>query len=220
MEEQSFYYRRNLPHYQPANATFFVTFRLAGSLPPDVIAKLKEEYGFLQSKLSDIRNDDRKKKLLADEHRRYFHKFDEFLDKHSTAPTWLSDPRIAHVVAEAIRYRDGNDYDMIAYCIMPNHVHLVFEIVERFDESLSVRDNVPHYKVTDIMGSLKKHTALEANKILCRSGQFWQHESYDHVVRSGKELDGIISYVLNNPVKAKLVSRWEEWKWSYCIFEP
>jgi len=62
---------------------------------------------------------------------------------------------------------------------------------------------------------LKGYTANKANKILNRTGTFWQHESYDHVVQDEKELERVIAYVLNNPVKAGFVSTWQEWKWSY-----
>jgi REP element-mobilizing transposase RayT len=90
---------------------------------------------------------------------------------------------------------------------MPNHVHIVIN-VERSGTSL--------YK---ILQSLKAYTARECNKILNRTGSFWQHESYDHVIRNDKELNNIIWYVLNNPVKAGLVSDWQKWKWNYCKYE-
>ena len=67
-----------------------------------------------------------------------------------------------------------------------------------------------------LLQSLKARTAREANKILHQKGSFWQHESYDHVVRNGKELERIVNYVLYNPVRAGMVSSWEQWKWSYC----
>ena len=69
--------------------------------------------------------------------------------------------------------------------------------------------------VSKIMESLKGYTARKCNKALHRSGAFWQTESYDHVVRDGTEFDRIVNYVLNNPVKAGLVSEWQQWKWSY-----
>lgn len=65
------------------------------------------------------------------------------------------------------------------------------------------------------MQSLKGYTAHEANKILNRTGQFWEEESYDHEVRNDEELDRIVKYVLNNPVKAGLVKDWREWQWSW-----
>lgn len=103
----------------------------------------------------------------------------------------------------AIRFCDHKEYELLAYCIMPNHVHLVFT-VKRNDISL--------YR---ILQSLKRFTAREANKILQRSGAFWQHESYDHVVRNGRALTRIVHYILENPVKAGLVDSWEKWPWSY-----
>lgn len=72
--------------------------------------------------------------------------------------------------------------------------------------------------VTNILRLLKGSTARECNKILNRTGAFWQHESYDHVIRSEDELNRIIEYVLNNPVRAKLVDNTHDWKWSYCKY--
>ena len=66
------------------------------------------------------------------------------------------------------------------------------------------------------MQSLKRYTARQANKILGREGAFWQDESYDRMIRDGEEYARIIDYVLENPVKAGLVSKWEEWRWTYC----
>ena len=69
--------------------------------------------------------------------------------------------------------------------------------------------------MTKILKSLKWYTGVECNKILRRSGSFWQHESYDHIIRSEDELLKIVEYVLLNPVKAGLVEKLEDWKWSY-----
>ena len=89
---------------------------------------------------------------------------------------------------------------------MSNHVHVVFEPCrsERYSE------------LPKIMQSLKRHTARQANRILGREGAFWQDESYDRVIRDNEEHARIINYVLENPVKAGLVSKWEEWQWTYC----
>jgi len=114
---------------------------------------------------------------------------------------------IAEIVAEAIHYRNGKVYDLHAFTIMPNHVHLVAFVRQR--DSLT-------NSLSDIMENLKWYTALKSNALLDRRGEFWQHESYDHVVRSGEELERTIWYVLENPVKAGLVTSWEQWPWSYC----
>jgi REP element-mobilizing transposase RayT len=125
-------------------------------------------------------------------------------------------------VAEALHYRDGKVYDILAYCIMPNHVHVVFVVGRTgsppFEGS---RNAIPSYgepiPLQTILQSLKRHTARQANLKLGRQGRFWQEENYDHVPRDSHELERIIQYVLNNPVKAGLVDGWEDWRWSYCM---
>ncbi len=232
MEDEKIYYRRNLPHYQPTHSSFFITFRLAGSLPQDIIIKLKEEHEAKLKRLNKIIDTDTKKKELGDQSKRYFEKFDEFLDKYTDSPKWLSDGRISKVVADAIKYRDGKDYELIVYCIMPNHVHMVI-YVERSDEvertlvrfgqqsRTEVRPTAfyKNYLLAKILREIKGSTARECNKILNRTGAFWQHESYDHVIRNDKEFENIIWYVLNNPVKAGYVTDWKAWQWSYCKYE-
>lgn len=104
---------------------------------------------------------------------------------------------------------DDQKYLLICYCIMPNHVHLLFKLSDR-DESRST------YPVTDILRLIKGSTARKANIKLQRTGSFWQRESYDHLVRDDEERENIIRYILLNPVKAHLVHSWKDWKWTYC----
>jgi len=198
-----------LPHYQPVGATFFVTFRLVDSLPVEVIARLKEDQNKQERILLQVQGRKDRDDRLGQQRRRYFSKFDQALDRYSSGPRWLKVTAVAKIVKDAIHYRDGKEYDLLAYCIMPNHVHMVFRL-----ETVGRRDSLP-YRVSDILENLKWYTAKEANKVFGRKGGFWQHESYDHVVRSPRELKRIIAYVLNNPVKAGLVKSWEAWKWSY-----
>ena len=109
-----------------------------------------------------------------------------------------------------MHYRDGKVFDLHAFCIMSNHVHAVFELIGKSEWH---SDPPPLNKV---MQSLKRHTARQANLLLSREGAFWQDESYDRVIRDSDESIRIVNYVLQNPVKAGLVSRWEDWRWSFC----
>jgi REP element-mobilizing transposase RayT len=113
-----------------------------------------------------------------------------------------------------MHHRDGKVFDLHAYTIMPNHVHVVFESVGKSEWH---SDLLPLNK---IMQSLKRHSARQANMILGRGGAFWQDESYDHVIRNAEEYSRIVNYVLENPVKAGLVSHWQEWQWTYCKPNP
>lgn len=162
----------------------------------------------MREHLIDQEEDPERKKLLQEEeHRRYFGHFDSFLDSAQAGNKWLADDGVAGIVHEAILHRNGSVYDLLASCIMPNHVHLLFSPVGR-------RDSSP-YIVTKILENLKWYTALKANALLGRRGAFWQHESYDHVVRSEGELTRIIQYVAFNPVNTGLCKRWQDWKWTY-----
>ena len=198
------FYRRHLPHWQPRNAIFFVTFRLKNSLPDEVIEALREE----RDVLAQLPESERIQQNYL-EAQRYFARCDAYLDRAELGPRWLSQPEIAEIVKEAMHYRDGKVYDLQAFCIMSNHVHAVFEPCK--SECHSDLQPLPK-----IMQSLKRHTARQANLLLGREGAFWQDESYDHVIRDGEEYTRIIHYVLENPVKAGLVSKWEEWQWTYC----
>ncbi len=215
------YYKRNLPHYQPEGHTFFITFRLAGSLPVAVIKKLKEDRENELKLISGIMQQKQKAEKYYESQRKYFGVFDRLLDSNKSSPMWLKEKEIAEIVKEAIHYRDEKEYELVAYTIMPNHVHIVFtpKFVSRSEASTTNKTKneagASFYNVTKILQDLKSEAALKCNKLLNRSGTFWHHESYDHVVRNIDELGRIVNYVLQNPVKAGLVENQEEWKWSY-----
>ena len=224
------FYRRNLPHIQPPGATFFVTFHLAGSLPQRILEQWKAE----KSHLLKLQNDSRsvaskriafgQKREHCEWRRQWFQKFEKTLDHAQNGPLWLKDERVAKEVAESLRYRDGKVYRLDAYCIMANHVHIVFaplpiepsgtNTVDSLDNTAQT-NSLCYNTLSSIMQSLKGYTAWKANRLLGRSGAFWHHESYDHAVRNISEWQRIITYVLNNPVKAGLVDEWEKWRWSY-----
>ncbi|MDZ7900680.1 MAG: transposase [Arcicella sp.] len=198
------FYRRNLPHFQQDRAIYFVTTRLDGSLPKEVILKLahENEEVISQIKLSD-KSDYEKGKLIDEQQRRHFGKFDKCLDAVTNGNHWLKQPEIAKVVMDAVHFRDRKQYELICYTIMSNHIHIVFTILN---------ENINLYTV---LQRLKQFTATEANKLLNRRGAFWQEESYDRIVRDGKELKRIILYVLNNPVKIGLVEDWRDYPFCY-----
>jgi REP element-mobilizing transposase RayT len=214
------FYRRNLPHIQLPEATYFVTFRLTDTLPEKVISHLKQEYLAACRELDKTNDREKVKEKYVIAGRNYFDRFDDMLDKWAQKNDWLRNPQIADLVSEAIHYRDGKEFELLCYCIMSNHVHMVIHVqrsyIQRSGASLNdTKDDTPLYK---ILQSLKSYTAREANKMLNRTGAFWQHENYDHVIRNDKEMEHYIRYTLDNPVKAGLVKDWEDWQWSYCKY--
>ncbi len=115
---------------------------------------------------------------------------------------WLRNPQIAEMLSGSIRAGEAERqfYELVAWVVMPNHVHLL------------VLPRVPLARITHW---LKGGTARRANAILGRAGEpFWQHESFDHWVRSERELCRIAAYIEENPVAAGLVKAAEYWPWS------
>jgi putative transposase len=158
-------YRRNLPHFQPDGAALFITFRLYGTLP-----------------------------IAFGLDGRAFTAADRKLDHASIGPSWLKQPRVAEIVSETIR--DGERaralYDLVAFVVMPNHVHLLIE------------PRAPAPRITQFV---KGVSSKRANELLSRTGQrFWQDESFDRWVRSAKERGNIIRYIEFNPARADLAS--------------
>ena len=207
MNEYRLFYQRHLPHWQPPGATIFCTFRLAGSLPRALIEELQAADRQREAALSDIENETERRRQADLESRRAFGRWDTALDRAQSGHRWLAVADVANVVAEAIHYRNGLVYDLVAFCIMPNHVHLVCTPLPRQDGT--------YQPLHRILQSLKRHTARRANRILGRQGPFWQAENYDHVVRDEGELVRIVEYVINNPVKAGLIADGLSWPWMY-----
>jgi putative transposase len=181
-------HRRNLPHLYFNSGIYFITSRLANSIPQKALAELNQ----------GLKNNDK------GENNRVFNKYDALLDSGNFGIKHLFNSRCADIVKYTLQFPNGKDYKLICYCIMPNHFHLVFELL------------LNNRRISKIMQSIKRISATECNLILNRKGRFWQDESYDRLVRDEKELYFVIRYVLLNPVKAGLVKKWDDWKYTYC----
>jgi REP element-mobilizing transposase RayT len=180
-----------------------------------VIAALQEERAREKFRLEQLPDSERAQQNRL-EQRRYLDKWDACLDKADFGPRWLVQPEIAEIVKEAMFYRDGKVFDLHAFCIMSNHLHVVLESLRTSGHQPDGDRSECHPSLSKIMQSLKRHTARQCNLILGREGAFWQDESYDHVIRDDEEYARIIWYVLENPVKAGLVANWNNWPWTYC----
>lgn len=186
--------RGRLPHWQRTNGTYFVTWRLADSLPKEAQEKIRQErIGILEVAEQQGRdlNDDEKLRL----ERLHTERIEEWLNAGHGA-CHFNDDRCAKVVQDALRHFDGERYDLHAWCVMPNHVHAVFQA--KGDHSLH-----------EILHSWKSFTANQCNKLLGRTGAFWMDESFDRLVRNDAEHAKYVDYTLNNPAAAGLV----DWKW-------
>lgn len=180
------HYERNLPHRLAPGSSLFITYRLAGTLPRSVREALEAEASLMPHARDDEAQRQRRKQAFV--------RYDQWLDADVSGPRWLGLPAVAAIVRESLFYFSGREYTLHAYCIMPNHVHLVLTVAEELTR--------PFYRV---LQAQKRFSATKANQLLHRTGAFWQAESYDHVIHNSRELANVIAYVVNNPVKAGLV---------------
>ena len=184
------FYRRNLPHWHPEGKIIFITWRLYGSLPGgSTAAKVAK---------SIVATSTAKSGCVTG---KQFVILDRYLDFACTGPRWLADGEIAACVEDTIfRGVELGHYGLYAYVLMPNHVHVLLQ---------------PLAPLARITAGIKGVSARNANARLGRVGKhFWQDESFDHWVRNSAEFERIQRYIEWNPVKAGLVTRPEDWRWS------
>ncbi|MGQ0763145.1 MAG: transposase [Acidobacteriota bacterium] len=219
--------RRHRPHIHP-DAILFVTYRLAGSVSKAVVSQYKAQKEWLESEVRRLEQNGDKLKLVEQVEqfqRDWFLKFEAILDKAEHGPMWMQNACVTEKVGQSLHRLDGDAYRLDAFSVMSNHVHVLFKALLSERELREVTDQTGHLafasehpSLSRIMHLLKGRSARECNLILGRSGSFWEHESFDHVVRSGK-FQKTLRYILNNPVKAGLVNDWRKWPGNYCRTE-
>jgi putative transposase len=199
--------RRHLPHWDVPGATYFVTACLQGSIPAQGLLNIRDYEAALtrRPRPTDMSESDwalRRWKLL-------FARTEQWLDENP-AIRHLANPDLAAVVANALLFFAGTRYDVLAFVVMPSHIHWVFRPLESWVRELEpdAKEPTPRER---IMHSIKRFTARECNQRLQLQGAFWQQESYDHWMRDADELERIINYVEYNPVKAGLISDAKLW---------
>lgn len=177
---KGWYSSKYLPHFDAPGTQQFITYRLADSLP----SERRAEWETLL-KVAD--NVEKQRQLNS------------YLDRGLGA-CHLRDRRVAETVQENLWHHDGTAYRLLAWVIMPNHVHILIEVWD-----------VPLGK---IVKSWKSYTSRQANRILGRSGAFWEEDYFDRYIRDERNSWQFIRYIENNPTKAKLVRAPEDWLWS------
>jgi REP element-mobilizing transposase RayT len=173
--------RGELPHLYKEGGSYFVTFRLCDAVVPNA-----------------VRID---KKVL--------HKMSAIEIAAATEPPLrlgscvLARPEVASIVQDAIRHFHAQRYLLSAWCVMPNHVHIVVTPMVGYEPS-------------DIFHSWKSFTAHRANKFLQVKGTFWERESFDHLIRNVDQFEAFVDYVERNPVAAGLCHSPADWPFSSC----
>lgn len=204
--ETEIYYGKHgkLPHWLQPNVWYFVTFRLADSLPGDKIKQLEEErFKWLKEHKQNF------EELSDEEKKEYYRLFSERVEQwlnEGYGSCILKDEKVAKIVADAILHFNHQRYELNDWVIMPNHVHLLIRPKSDF-------------KLSDVLHSIKSFSSHEINKLLGKKGDVWMHESYDHIVRNEKTFFAIKNYIRQNPEKANIKLPDVCLSWKYNVTE-
>jgi putative transposase len=219
-EEQSlgfkgWYASRALPHFDAPGAWQFVTFRLADSLPatqrheqskayPDKTSTGVRSVRSVEAPDALMKGDgDVATPLPSSMDETTFQSHDEQLDL-GFGECHLKDPRIAEIVQDSLWHFDGVRYRLLAWVIMPNHIHAVIEVWQ-----------TPLHK---LLQGWKGFSARNANQVLDRTGTFWQSDYFDQYIRDADHYQRVVKYIEWNPVAVGLVRSPEDWTWSSAQF--
>ena len=172
--------RGYLPHRDSPGLTQFITYHLADAFPKELLG----EWAAL---------------LKIEEERERRKKFEAYLDK-GRGQCWLRRPNIAQVCEARFREFNGKQYDLRAWCLMPNHVHVLVHVATM---PMSV-----------FIKGWKGFTALKCNGLLERRGAFWADDYWDTYMRDVEQEQATVRYIELNPVKAHLTAMAKDWPWS------
>ncbi|WP_345738402.1 transposase [Prosthecobacter algae] len=186
-------HRENLPHWRQRETTYFVTSRLADSLPEKVMEgwRMKRDEWLnrhgLKSPAELTRLEDEKR---HEYHREFTARFHELLDAgHGQCVLASSD--CADLLFQRLSAGHEKSYWLDAWCIMPNHLHALVQPAKNSD-------------LGEIIRHWKGGSAYDINRLLGQSGALWQKEPFDHIVRSESQLEHFRKYIAENPLKAGL----------------
>jgi REP element-mobilizing transposase RayT len=186
---RGWYSRGYLPHFDVPGVPQLITFRQDDSVP----AKLARAYGLTISRAKQIGERARAQDRVLSHMEKYLGR--------GRGSCRLADPRAARIVERVLLEGEGRDYELIAWVIMPNHVHVVAQ--SRGSASLAA-----------ITRMWKSWTALEIDRLQERTGRFWQPEVFDRYLRGQDHKHYAVRYVELNPVTAGLCRSPLDWPFS------
>jgi len=189
LREAGWHSRGYLAHFDGREIPQFITLRLADSVPNAVLMKWKRELKLATAKADQITLQRR---------------IERYLDQ-GYGNAWLKHQPIARRVENDLASFDGTSLRLWAWVVMPNHIHF---LATRFETAT----------LSGIIQSFKSLTSHKANKLLSRSGRFWMADYFDRYVRNNEHFEKTVQYIENNPVKAGLCRKPEDWPFSSARF--
>ena len=181
--------KHNLPHWGQSGVIVFITFRLADSLPTNLLAQWqaeRDEWIAKHPEPWDV--------IVSQEYAAQFpNRLEEWLDA-GHGECLLGDVAHRKIVSSALEYFNGDRYILHSYVVMPNHIHVLVELNERRD-------------LQKIVHSWKSFTAKEINNLKGTTGAIWQRDYFDRLVRNAEHYDRCVAYIRKNVRAARCILR-------------
>ncbi|MBV9496265.1 MAG: transposase [Acidobacteria bacterium] len=191
--------RARLPHWDVEHGIYAVSWHLGDALPVAAHVRIREEIDaeieFLRITRGDLTQAERTEFLKKAQRR-----LGAALDR-SYGSCLLRSESLARIVATALEHFDAQRYELYAWCVMPNHVHVVFRSVH------------PH-ALADVVRGWKGYSAHEINKRLNRRGKLWEDDYFDTTMRNERHFLAAVEYTVSNPLKIGLTD------WSFARSYP
>ncbi len=175
----------NLPHWHQSNKVYYITFRLNDSLPmarASELACVKRSFELNNPKPWDAATRLRYHKLIG--------QVEERLLDAGYGECCLRSERCRRIVADAINRLNRDVYNIVAFVIMPNHIHLLTVISEQGNTQ-------------EMMRLIKGISSRGINEVINRSGKLWHADYFDRIVRSEDHFKHCLNYIVNNPKKLR-----------------
>ncbi|MCW5967891.1 MAG: transposase [Blastocatellales bacterium] len=182
---EGWHQRGYFPHFDGGKVTQHVCIHLADSLPRTVLESWRERVRHLEKSTADAEIRSR---------------IQSYLDA-GYGNCWLREDRAAEIIRDSLLHFNARQYRLHAWCVMPNHVHVLVT-------------PLAGHVLSKIVGDWKRVTAHKCCRLLGIAGPFWHKEYYDRYIRNARHFQNAMVYIENNPVKAGLCPTPEEWKWS------
>jgi putative transposase len=192
--------RGNLPHWLVADHAYFITIRLAGTIPKPVLAELQTERDALAKTNA-------KEEALTELARRQFIRVERCLHAVDNSRDWLTRRGIPEILLANLDWLEQQcGWQVYTATVLANHAHLLL----RNNEGRSA-------ELLKDLGQYKNYVARQVNQVLGRTGVFWAREGFDHWCRDEAKVISVARYICDNPVKAGLVKTWSDWPWTRCV---
>ena len=185
MAHAGWHRRGYLPHFDAPQAMHALTYRLADAIPQDALERIQRQHAAFP-------DDERARRLRS--------AIERFSDAGAGSCV-LADPRCARIVRDNWQHFAGRRYHLIAWVIMPNHAHVLIQVLAG-------------HPLPRIVNSWKSYTSSRINRLLGRSGALWMPDYWDRYIRDAAHAKACLHYIEQNPVSAGLMARAEDWAWS------